>query len=150
MSTVKALFDSMWHPQEIAAMFKIKWGTVMPKCSKASLADPSLSSWEFCYAALNKVSRSFAVVIQQLPDEVKDAICIFYLVLRGLDTVEDDMAIPNAKKLPMLKVFHTHLTDAKWNIDGAWAQQEWLACTSRFVSDGRFLADFLWYSSLVL
>jgi phytoene/squalene synthetase len=45
-------------------------------------------------------------------------ICVFYLVLRGLDTVEDDMAIPNEKKLPMLRVFHTHLTDAKWNVDG--------------------------------
>jgi hypothetical protein len=45
-------------------------------------------------------------------------ICVFYLVLRGLDTVEDDMAIPNEKKLPMLRVFHTHLTDDKWNIDG--------------------------------
>lgn len=48
-------------------------------------------SW--CYAVLTKVSRSFAVVIQQLPDEMKDAIMIFYLVLRGLDSVEDDMTV---------------------------------------------------------
>ncbi len=32
-------------------------------------------------------SRSFAVVIQQLPEQLKDAVCIFYLVLRGLDSV---------------------------------------------------------------
>jgi len=37
------------------------------------------------------VSRSFAVVIQQLPQELQDPVCIFYLVLRGLDSVEDDM-----------------------------------------------------------
>jgi farnesyl-diphosphate farnesyltransferase len=45
-------------------------------------------------------------------------ICVFYLVLRGLDTVEDDMAIPNDVKLPMLRVFHEHLTDKKWCMDG--------------------------------
>ena len=65
-----------------------------------------------------QVSRSFAVVIQTLPDEIKDAICIFYLVLRGLDTVEDDMAIPNEKKLPMLQSFHLHLQQPGWNVDG--------------------------------
>jgi farnesyl-diphosphate farnesyltransferase len=31
---------------------------------------------------------------------------VFYLVLRGLDTVEDDMAIPNDKKIPDLLKFH--------------------------------------------
>jgi farnesyl-diphosphate farnesyltransferase len=31
---------------------------------------------------------------------------VFYLVLRGLDTVEDDMAIPNHIKLPALLSFH--------------------------------------------
>ncbi len=49
---------------------------------------------------------SFAVVIQQLPPELRDAICVFYLVLRGLDTVEDDMAIPVDTKLPQLLNFH--------------------------------------------
>lgn len=51
---------------------------------------------------------SFAVVIQQLPSKLRDAICIFYLVLRGLDTVEDDMAIPEAVKVPELLRFHEH------------------------------------------
>lgn len=33
-------------------------------------------------------ARSFAVVIQQLPEGLRDAVCVFYLVLRALDTVE--------------------------------------------------------------
>ena len=33
------------------------------------------------------VSRSFAAVIMELPDELREAVCIFYLVLRALDTV---------------------------------------------------------------
>lgn len=49
---------------------------------------------------------SFAIVIQQLPNPLRDAICVFYLVLRGLDTVEDDMALADDIKLPALRSFH--------------------------------------------
>ena len=42
---------------------------------------------ERCYELLNMTSRSFAAVIQALDDELRPAICIFYLVLRGLDTI---------------------------------------------------------------
>lgn len=49
---------------------------------------------------------SFAVVIQRLPVELRDSVCIFYLVLRALDTVEDDMAIPVDNKVPLLTNFH--------------------------------------------
>ena len=40
--------------------------------------------------------------------------CIFYLVLRALDTVEDDMSIPIKTKVPMLKAFHKHLYEPDW------------------------------------
>lgn len=40
--------------------------------------------------------------------------CIFYLVLRALDTVEDDMTIPLKSKVPLLKSFHTKLYDPDW------------------------------------
>lgn len=40
--------------------------------------------------------------------------CIFYLVLRALDTVEDDMTIPLDKKVPMLNDFHTYLYQDAW------------------------------------
>ena len=32
--------------------------------------------------------------------------CVFYLVLRALDTVEDDMAVPQEIKIPLLRAFH--------------------------------------------
>lgn len=60
-------------------------------------------------------SHSFAVVIQQLPSQLRDAICVFYLVLRGLDTVEDDMAIPIPDKLPVLKAFHERIYK-RWGV----------------------------------
>lgn len=54
---------------------------------------------------------SFAIVIQSLPSELRDAVCIFYLVLRALDTVEDDMAIAVDVKVPLLRVFHEKIYD---------------------------------------
>ena len=45
----------------------------------------------FCDEMLGKVSRSFSAVIRQLPKGLALEILIFYLTLRALDTVEDDM-----------------------------------------------------------
>ena len=45
----------------------------------------------FCDEMLVKVSRSFAAVIRQLPRGLCMDILIFYLALRALDTIEDDM-----------------------------------------------------------
>ena len=55
------------------------------------------------------------MVIQQLPNPLRDAICVFYLVLRGLDTVEDDMNIPNSTKLPALLSFHEKIYQ-RWGV----------------------------------
>lgn len=46
---------------------------------------------QFCDDMLGKVSRSFSAVIRQLPKGLCLEILIFYLTLRALDTVEDDM-----------------------------------------------------------
>ena len=51
------------------------------------------------------------MVIQQLPEVLRDPVCIFYLVLRALDTIEDDMALPVKTKLPLLLAFHEHIFD---------------------------------------
>jgi farnesyl-diphosphate farnesyltransferase len=50
-------------------------------------------------------------VIQQLPTELKDAVCVFYLVLRALDTVEDDMSMAVKVKVPALRCFHENIGD---------------------------------------
>lgn len=52
------------------------------------------------------ITCSFAIVIQQLPEDLRDSVCIFYLVLRALDTVEDDMSISVKDKVPVLRSFH--------------------------------------------
>jgi farnesyl-diphosphate farnesyltransferase len=41
------------------------------------------------------------------PRHHRRSICVFYLVLRALDTVEDDMYAPLAPKLELLRSFHS-------------------------------------------
>jgi farnesyl-diphosphate farnesyltransferase len=80
--------------------------------------DPDMA---FCEEILVAVSRSFAAVIRQLPPEILKDVAIFYLVLRALDTVEDDMEAfeSNEVKCKHLKSFHeTALGDPTWNMDG--------------------------------
>lgn len=43
------------------------------------------------------------------------AVCVFYLVLRALDTVEDDMTIAMETKVRMLREFHTYLHLPEWS-----------------------------------
>lgn len=64
---------------------------------------------KFCDEMLGKVSRSFAAVIRMLPKGLNLEILIFYLTLRALDTVEDDMEAfkgREAEKLNHLKNFY--------------------------------------------
>jgi len=78
---------------------------------------PKNESLAFCYDMLNRVSRSFAIVIQELPLELRDSVCVFYLVLRALDTVEDDMAIAQDVKCPILESFHEKCYDRSFKMD---------------------------------
>ena len=73
----------------------------------------------FCDDILCKVSRSFASVIRQLPDEMLVDVLIFYLVLRALDTVEDDMtyfSTAEAKIATLLSFHKTALVDPAWSM----------------------------------
>lgn len=81
----------------------------------------NVSDLKFCDDILCKVSRSFAAVIRQLPATLLVDVMIFYLVLRALDTVEDDMTAfdSNDVKIQHLLNFHkTALADPNWSMDG--------------------------------
>jgi farnesyl-diphosphate farnesyltransferase len=91
--------------------------TGMP--NKVNIEDENI---KFCDDMLGKVSRSFAMVIRQLPKDLCIDILIFYLVLRALDTVEDDMEAFKGKehiKCDHLNNFYkTSLVTDGWNMDG--------------------------------
>lgn len=42
---------------------------------------------------------------------------MYYLVLRGLDTIEDDMTLEDEKKQPLLRKFHQLTLTPGWNFN---------------------------------
>eukprot|EP00249_Psilotum_nudum_P017783 c26488_g1_i1 orf=421-1644(-) len=98
------------HPDEFVSLLKMK--ALRRQHGKQIGKDPDFA---FCFDMLQRVSRSFTIVILQLDSELRDAVCIFYLVLRALDTVEDDMSIPVDTKLPLLKTLHENISDTSWH-----------------------------------
>lgn len=72
-----------------------------------------------CWGFLDLTSRSFAAVIQQLEGEMARVVCLYYLVLRGLDTIEDDMTLPDEVKQPLLRKFHEYTLTEGWTFDGS-------------------------------
>jgi farnesyl-diphosphate farnesyltransferase len=67
----------------------------------------------FCFDILKDVSRSFSEVIKNLPQTLSLEIMTFYLMLRALDTVEDDITAFNSNKeerARYLKIFYKDFT----------------------------------------
>jgi len=128
------LFKSAHKPSEILAMLKIKFGDYAIKGNSEPLGvlANKLNDRDFCYAALNEVSRSFAIVIQQLPSELSDPVCVFYLVLRGLDSVEDDMTYPADKRLPLLRTFFEKCEQDGWKIEGVGDSDDYRVLLANF------------------
>lgn len=68
---------------------------------------------ERCWELLAKSSRSFVAVIKELHPELRSAMMIFYLVLRGLDTIEDDTGLAPTFKIPLLRRFKKDVLSTK-------------------------------------
>ncbi|KAL6876506.1 squalene synthase [Trichoderma novae-zelandiae] len=105
-----AIYYAM-HPGELRSIVQWKlWHEPVnrrdPKTESATLQE--------CFRFLEMTSRSFSAVIQELNHELLVPVTLFYLVLRGLDTIEDDMTIPLSTKVPMLREFHVTMEQDGW------------------------------------
>ncbi|RLV90167.1 Squalene synthase [Spathaspora sp. JA1] len=109
------LAEFLLHPDELKAVIQLlKFRQPLhPHDLTNSPAD-----LQRCYFLLKQTSRSFAAVIEELHPELRDAIMIFYLVLRALDTIEDDMTIKSEIKVPLLRKFDEKLNSQDWTFDG--------------------------------
>jgi farnesyl-diphosphate farnesyltransferase len=58
------------------------------------------------------------MVIQELHPELLVPVALFYLILRGLDTIEDDMTISLDKKDPLMRDFKNIIEKPGWTFDG--------------------------------
>ena len=103
------------HPTELKAVIQLMYFR-QPLHPQGASSQSQAS--KRCYELLNITSRSFAAVIQELHPELRDAVMLFYLILRALDTVEDDMTIEPEIKVPLLRTFHDKLNLKEWSFDG--------------------------------
>ena len=99
------------HPQQLRSI--IQW-TVWHE--PVHTREPEKESPELrkCFEYLKLTSRSFAAVIQELNPDMLVPIALFYLVLRGLDTIEDDMTIDIKTKEPLLRKFNEKMKIEGW------------------------------------
>ena len=115
MPSIRSIAYYLVHIQELRSI--IQWSVWHNPVHERDETKESATLKE-CFHLLNLTSRSFAAVIQELHPELLVPVCLFYLVLRGLDTIEDDMTIGIETKEPLLRDFCKHLEDEKWTFDG--------------------------------
>lgn len=96
------------HPTEFLALLRYRRKAT---AARAALAQNTHKAphWDYAFAALTNVSRSFALVIMELHEELRRPVAIFYLVLRALDTIEDDTAVSQCVRAGLCRRFYTFL-----------------------------------------
>lgn len=107
MPLMKEIMAAGYRPAEVIALLRYK-----RKSDRArAVMNHSLDrDWQFAYGSLCAVSRSFALVIMELKPQLRHPICVFYLVLRALDTVEDDTTQPSQLRAQICTQFHNFLS----------------------------------------
>ncbi|CDK28655.1 unnamed protein product [Kuraishia capsulata CBS 1993] len=100
------------HPSELVAAVQLK-----PLFQRDEASETA--NEKRCYELLKLTSRSFVAVILELNPELRQVITVFYLVLRALDTVEDDMTLSPEVKIPLLREFDSKLNTKDWTFTGS-------------------------------
>ncbi|KAH8914156.1 farnesyl-diphosphate farnesyltransferase, partial [Atractiella rhizophila] len=121
MVSAKQVIQLLLHPTDLRALINYKiWHEPLRRLEddlETSRYDqPTMKR---CYELLDHSSRSFAMVIKELEAELGRVVCIFYLVLRALDTIEDDMTLDIELKEKLLTELHLKLDDTEWNFTGS-------------------------------
>ncbi|KAI0262355.1 squalene synthase [Gloeopeniophorella convolvens] len=128
MGALELLTLALTHPNEFRILLQY-WNFHESQRDITRKEEHATSGWDRptmrrCWELLDHSSRSFAAVIKELDGDLARVllnpgqICLFYMVLRGLDTVEDDMTIPDDVKQPLLRTFHEKTLTPGWNFNG--------------------------------
>ena len=70
--------------------------------SSDALPDPDI---EWCYDAIQGVSRTFALTVDTLEEPMSSHICVGYLLCRVADTIEDASRIPPKRQAHLLRSY---------------------------------------------
>ncbi|KAH8710187.1 farnesyl-diphosphate farnesyl transferase-like protein [Phaeosphaeriaceae sp. PMI808] len=111
MPSPSSMLYYVFHPNQLRSI--IQW-KVWHNPVHERMEHKETENLKRCFHFLTLTSRSFAAVIMELHPDLLVPVALFYLVLRGLDTVEDDMTIPLEKKEPILRDFHNLLEQDGW------------------------------------
>ncbi|KAA1470064.1 farnesyl-diphosphate farnesyltransferase [Dentipellis sp. KUC8613] len=122
MGALSMLTLLLTHPHEFRTLVQF-YLYHEPKRDITAKREHDTSGWDRasmrrCWELLDLTSRSFAAVVKELEGDLARAICLFYVVLRGLDTIEDDMTIPDDVKQPLLRSFHEKTLTPGWTFNG--------------------------------
>ncbi|KAJ5741582.1 hypothetical protein N7533_010991 [Penicillium manginii] len=139
------------HPNQLGAL--VQWwvqnytSNALPLERLPKLADPGKLQYvpihkrdetqesataKICFEFLDQTGRSFSPVIKELHPELLLPVCVFYLILRGLDTIEDDTSIPFDIKEPFLRSFKDYLDKDGWTFTGNRPEEKDRALLMRF------------------
>lgn len=109
------VLELLAHRDELKAALILKYIRKPLNSATDTTKTPELRR---CYELLTLTSRSFAAVIMELHPELRNVVMLFYLVLRALDTVEDDMTLDPKLKVKLLREFDSKLDTLDWSFDG--------------------------------
>ncbi|KAF6000815.1 Farnesyl-diphosphate farnesyltransferase [Cyanidiococcus yangmingshanensis] len=119
-----ALGTILCHPDEVVALVQYKHKSrkaayEQERALRRRVCDTKrVCDWRFCYDYLQRVSRSFALVIMELDSHLRDPVCVFYLVLRALDTIEDDTNLDATLRMRLCREMYTHLGETAYVLHG--------------------------------
>lgn len=103
------------HPAELRSVINwTVWRDPTQRIEELEESGYKRPEMKRCWELLDMTSRSFAAVIKELEGELCRVICLFYLVLRGLDTIEDDMTLDPERKCKLLEEFYLKLSEPGW------------------------------------
>ncbi|CAD6499695.1 BgTH12-03803 [Blumeria graminis f. sp. triticale] len=114
MGSLTQLLYLAVHPNQLRSILQWKLWHDPVHARNQEKESPTLKE---CFKYLTLTSRSFSSVIQELNPKLLVPCTLFYLILRGLDTIEDDMTIPLESKEPLLRNFHKILDEEGWNFN---------------------------------
>ncbi|KAF2175797.1 farnesyl-diphosphate farnesyltransferase [Zopfia rhizophila CBS 207.26] len=110
--------DSLYfalHPNQLRMI--VQWKLRHSPIHKRNKKHESVTA-KVCFEFLDKTGRSSSSVVGELHPELLLPVCVFYLILRGLDTIEDDTSIPLETKEPLLRDFKDYLEQDGWTFTG--------------------------------
>jgi farnesyl-diphosphate farnesyltransferase len=98
-------------------------------------------AWATCFRHLPKVSRTFALAIDGLPEPLRGEVCVAYLLCRVLDTVEDAPGLRAEERWGLIGPVLASLR-GRAEVDGTWlAEVERLLAPCSGESDLALLRD---------